>query len=226
MDDTDLPGPMPWQGAGGGEPVYRKTLSPTLDDHMAVEGHRWLRKRSSFVIVFIGIGFALGLFQGYEDYRVGDMAGFAVSFGITIALFAVLAWPIQWIFAKAMRRVIEAELRRRGLIGMPYQIVFSRSGIVVEEGAPEKPDEIMSSHSPWGRILAIEYDVERYLFWIALRRAFAVHRASFASPEEEEAFRQSVERWSGKKLVSPPVFVKHRRGRLDEWGNEPAGPRA
>ena len=213
---------MAWQGAGTGagivEPVFRWPMSLTLDDHMAVDGHRWLKQRRGFVLVFMLIGFALGLFQGYGDLRAGEMPDFVITLAVTLALFAALAVPAHRLVARGMRRVLEQALKRRGLLGKRFVLEVSRDGIRLED-EPVKPGaDVVSSRFPWSAIRAVEHDAERYLFWIERKRAIILHRDLFVSEVDEAAFRERLADFAAKPLVTPPAFARDRRGRTDDWG--------
>ncbi|TFF21624.1 hypothetical protein E3C22_13075 [Jiella endophytica] len=224
MTDTGEAAPrrMPWQGAGRDEPVYRQPMTLSLDDHMAVDGHRWLKERRGFIAVFLLIGFAVALFQGYDRLMAGDVFGFGLVVVVTLVVLALLAVPVHWLFARTMRWALESTLKRQGLLGKRFVLEVSRDGIRLEDEPASPGGDVVSSHFPWSAFRAIERDEERYLFWIELRRAIVLHRDGFASVEADEAFRGFVEAWSGRSVVSPPAFAKNRRGRNADWGREPA----
>ncbi|MBP0615517.1 hypothetical protein [Jiella mangrovi] len=222
---SEPPGKMPWQRAARQEPSFRRQTMLTLDDFLVGNDIRWIGDRTSFVAVVMLCGAGAGLFLGYDDYRAHEVAGMLATIVLAIAASALLALPLHWLCARLVRWFLERSLRKRGAIGILFDMEVSRGGIELTAPWDEQTTNVTSMQFPWPSILALEADETRYLFWFASRDALAFHRELLSTDgekSEEAEFRDCIERWSGRRIVTPPVFARNRRAREQKWDSPPA----
>ena len=202
--------------------MFRTTIMPTVDDHLAVDPRRVQRSFVSFFIVAISVA---GLLSAFDDMRASQWFEFFLTVGVCLCL-SLLAFPAAWLLRPVLKIWLAWHLRRHRGIGTPWETVFAADGIVLEEVAGEPGQDVLSTRYPWSKFLAAEFDDVRYLFWIEPRRAIVVHRDAIAKIVPETEFRHYVARWSGLPVVTPAVFAKNRRRRNARVGDEAKKPPA
>lgn len=183
-------------------PAFRKTFELTLDDHLAVAySTRQLLPTGIFVGAMSLIALFVALIVNFGLWREGQRVLFALYTAATVAFCAVLAA----VLVRPARRLLRATFRRRlvklGSIGAPIEATVDGHGLAYTVRG-------QTVSCPWDSLRAIEEEDGTFYFWLSKTVAHVWPARIFASGEERDRFRQSLQSWSGRPVASPPLLAR------------------
>jgi hypothetical protein len=143
------------------------------------------------------VGFFVGLIYGFDWYRLGEIGPFILSIVIWTGTGLVAGWASYGFFVAFAKGVWRGYLEKREAVGIPVATTADKQGLTVKVRG-------QTWTSPWNSLLAVEEDDRLFYFWTSKYQAHVWPKRVFASPDEQAAFRRSLEEWTGGLPVSPP----------------------
>ncbi|SFT63351.1 YcxB family protein [Mesorhizobium sp. YR577] len=192
--------PKIWPAAA--QSGFHKTFELELDDHLDIQYTTrqllplWPTVGAMALIVLFG-----ALFLNFDKWRAGDV----VIFAIYVVASVIAGVLLTILLLQPMRRLLRGIYRRRltkmGVLGKPIEATVDENGIsytVVGQ----------TVSCPWNSLYALEEEAGTFYFWLSKTFAHPWPARIFISDEERRTFRDSVLKWSGRPIASPPVLAR------------------
>ena len=195
---------MPRVARTASDPVFEAEVTPSLEDHLAVDYGDGRPVNAAFVIgttVLLSLG--VGAYRAQEAFEVGDFGALAVALGLGlaagVAIGSVLVAVLRW----ALLRLIRYGLQTEGKIGTPYRFEANRDGIELTGGG-------IDTRIAWTSMIDVERDGKRYFFWLTVAKAVVVPLDAFPDESRRQLFEQWIATWYGRAPRNPPRMVRER----------------
>lgn len=208
-----FPGSVPKIWASPDRPGFSKTFELELDDHLDIQH---LTRQTLPLGPTVGAAGFIALFAGlmlnFNKWQTGNKAEFTAY----VAIIVIAGMLVGALLLKPARRLLRhmyyKRLAKSGAIGKPITSTVDKDGVTFTVSG-------QTITCPWDTLYALEEDAGTFYFWMSKTAAHAWPARLFASDEDWQAFRDSVQKWSGRQIASPALLARlgvHGRANLPD----------
>ncbi|MCR4269252.1 YcxB family protein [Nitratireductor sp. ZSWI3] len=172
-----------------------------VDDHVVGRyGRTAPLQRLPFLCATSLVGLFIGLIYGFDWYQRGEIGPLVLSIAVSAGIGLVAGWASYGFFSAFAQGLWRGYLEKREAVGVPVAATADAQGLTVRLRG-------QTWVSPWDSLLAVEEDDRLFYFWTSKYQAHVWPKRAFDSPEEQAAFRSSLEEWTGSAPASPPLLA-------------------
>ncbi len=201
------PVPKIWKSED--EPAFGKSFELELDDHIAVDyasGRLLPAGLTVGAVMFVALFVALILY--FDRWQAGEGGAFALHVTGFVALFALASALLLKPARRLVRHFYGRHLKKLGAIETPIESTIDKDAVsFIARG--------QTITCPWESLHALEEDEGTFYFWLSTRSVLPWPARIFASEQERQAFRDSVEKWAGRPFGPPALARLGERGRAN-----------